>query len=870
MKTKQFLTGLVLLFLLNACKTGKNIRTEVKELPEINVVATKSDPHLYRASFTKAHDLLHTALDVRFDWSRQYLYGKATISLQPHFYNSDHVWLNARGMELKRVALLRGKDTLELRYDYNNDSLKVYLDRWYNRTERFQLYIDYIAKPEELKNEGGSAAIRSDKGLYFINADGKEKNKPQQIWTQGETQASSAWFPTIDAPNQRMTQEIKITVDSVFKTLSNGILVESKNNNDGTRSDYWKQELPHAPYLVMMAIGKFSVLRDQWRGKEVSYYVEPAYEKVARKIFGNTPEMIEFFSKRLGVDYPWAKYSQVVVRDYVSGAMENTTATIHGDFLQQDERELLDGTNEDVVSHELFHQWFGDYVTCESWSNIPLNESFATYGEYLWNEYKYGRDEADIYRLADLNAYLREARSKKVDLIRFYYDKQEDMFDRHSYQKGGTILHMLRKITGDDAFFAALKLYLETNKYKTVEAHQLRLAFEEVTGQDMNWFFNDWFFAKGHPILDINYGYNEQSHVASVTIRQVQDLQESPLYRLPIAVDIYTGDEVIRQNITISKTEEKFYFTCTQKPGLINVDAEKMIPGVRNDHHAIEEWMTMYRKAPLFQDRMDALTALGKDYKANTPGSEIILEALKDKNPRIREVAIGNIEAWVKSDKKEEVKKLLMDIGRKDRKADVRDAAISALDTYYPGDELLPYFKNTVSDSSFTVMETSLSALAERDKTGTLALCKTLEGDDHEKIFNILTMLYAKYGDDSHYNYMKKSLDNSSGTGTYVRLKQFSKFMQRCSKEQNIRGGLKELYSYGKTETPWIVRLASVQSLAEFGNYCTDQSQVAAKAGDKISEETWLGYQQIAGKYVDELKKNESNENLLRIYNTQK
>ena len=855
---------------LTSCKSTKQTTTEVRNLPELNIRPSDENAEQYRAAFTVQHNILHTALDVRFDWTKKYLYGKAVLTVRPHFYPSNRLILNARGMQILDVRILKGGDSVKVNYEYPGDSLYITTDKMYTKSDTFQVYINYIAKPDELKDINGSHAITSDKGLYFINADGKDKSKPRQIWTQGETQANSVWFPTIDAPNQKMTEEIKITIDSSFKTLSNGIMVSSKNNGDGTRTDIWKQDLPHSPYLVMMAIGQYAVVKDSWRNREVSYYVEPEYERVARKIFGNTPEMIEFFSQKTGVDYPWAKYSQVTARDYVSGAMENTTATLHGEFLQRDERELLDETNEDVISHELFHHWFGDYVTCESWSNIPLNESFATYGEYLWNEYKYGRELADVGRMGDLSAYLRESKSKKVDLIRFYYDKQEDMFDRHSYQKGGCILHMLRYVVGDDAFFASLKLYLETNKFKNVEAHHLRLAFEEVTGQDLNWFFNEWFFNKSHPIFDITYAWDESAKTASVTIQQMQDLTESPLYRMPLAVDIYTASGKRRESITVSKKAETFTFNSTEKPQLINVDAEKMLVGVRNDKHSNEEWITMYHKAPLFQDRFDALQALSKDFKAGTPEALVIVEALKDKNWKLREFAIGKTNTLLNADNKESIKKILMDIGRKDPKADVRDAALTALDENFTEDELSTYFKNAVNDSSFAVMSTALLALASRDKVAAMNMGASLEGNKHERIGSILSSLYAKYGSDVQADYMDKALSNSAGFGTYGILQQYGKFIQRCKEQKNIDKGLLNIYNTGKTAENWVVRLAAVQALAEYGNFCVEQAKTAAKAGDATTETMWNNTKNTASKYLDEIKKNETNEMLLKIYNSGK
>jgi aminopeptidase N len=433
---------------LSACglfkKTSGSPDEEIAviNLDTVQAIAEPPQPIQYRASDTRVNDLLHTKLDVSFDWSKQYLYGKATITVKPYFYSTSTLTLDARGMEIKEIALVKTEQApaavkkgtkgkaepvasvvttkQALQYKYEDELITIELGREYKNNEEYTIFIDYISKPNELKKKGGSAAITDDKGLYFINPEGKEKNKPMQIWTQGETQSSSVWYPTIDRPNERQTQEIYMTVDKKYVTLSNGELAFSTDNGDGTRTDYWKSELPFAPYLSMMAVGEFALVKDaKWRGKEVNYYVEKEYEPYAKAIFGNTAEMLEFYSAKLGVEYPWNKYSQVVVRDYVSGAMENVSATLHGEFLNRTDREMLDSDNEDVIAHELFHQWFGDLVTCESWSNLPLNESFATYGEYLWIEYKYGRDAADLHSAESRAGYLAESSRKQVSLIPF-------------------------------------------------------------------------------------------------------------------------------------------------------------------------------------------------------------------------------------------------------------------------------------------------------------------------------------------------------------------------------------------------------------------------------------------------------------------
>jgi len=374
----------------------------------------------YRATSPRINDLVHTKLDVKFDYDKSYLYGKAWITLKPHFYATDSLTLDAKGMDIHKVALMKGSALAPLKYNYDGMQLRIMLDKSYQASDRYTVYIDYTSKPNDLKVKG-SEAIKDAKGLYFINPKGEDKTKPTQIWTQGETESGSVWFPTIDKPNQRCTDEIYMTVPEKYVTLSNGLLISQKKNTDGTRTDYWKMDLPHAPYLFFMGVGDYAIIKDSYKGKEVSYYVEKPYAAVARKIFGLTPEMIGFYSKITGVDFPWAKYSQITGRDYVSGAMENTTATLHTDALQQDARELVDGNKfEEYVAHELFHQWFGDLVTAESWSNLTVNESFANYSEILWYNYKYGKDAADEKNLEDMQGYLASG-SEKKDLVRFHY-----------------------------------------------------------------------------------------------------------------------------------------------------------------------------------------------------------------------------------------------------------------------------------------------------------------------------------------------------------------------------------------------------------------------------------------------------------------
>ena len=401
----------------------------------------------YKGERDKLHVLKHTKLKVDFNFKKKQLNGEAWITVKPYFYPTDKLILDAKGMLIHQVAL-KGK---KLDFNYDNFELRIDLPKEYKKEESYTLYIKYTARPEKVRQKG-SASIKGAKGLYFINADGSDKNKPTQIWTQGETEASSCWFPTIDSPNQKSSQEIYITVPNKYKTLSNGKLV-SQTKEDSNRTDYWKFDQKHAPYLFFMGVGEFEIIKDVYKNIPIEYYVEKEYAPYAKDIFGLTPEMIGFFSDKLGVEYPWNKYSQIVGRDYISGAMENTTAVMHGEQAYQKPGQLIDeNVQENTIAHELFHHWFGDLVTSESWSNLTLNESFANYSEYLWREYKYGKVNSEMHFHENVQAYL-QGQSADKHLVRYTYDDKEDMFDLVSYNKGGSILHMLRTCIGDEAFF---------------------------------------------------------------------------------------------------------------------------------------------------------------------------------------------------------------------------------------------------------------------------------------------------------------------------------------------------------------------------------------------------------------------------------
>ncbi len=734
---------------------------------------------IFRESYPKVNALVHTKLEVKFDYDKSYLNGKAWITLKPHFYNTDSLLLDAKGMDIKEVSMVKGTAKSKLKYDYDGMQLRITLDRIYKGGENYTVYIDYTAKPDELKAKG-SAAITSAKGLYFINPKGTEKNKPTQIWTQGETEASSVWMPTIDKPNQKTTQEMYMTVPAKYVTLSNGLLLSQKKNADGTRTDYWKMDMPHAPYLFFMGVGDFAIVKDIYKGKEVSYYVEKEQAPYARGVFGQTPEMMKFFSEKLGVEYPWQKYAQIVGRDYVSGAMENTTATIHQESAYQNARELVDGIGwEGTIAHELFHHWFGDLVTAESWSHITVNESMADYSQTLWMEYKYGKDAGDEENMQGLGAYLSNPNESKKNLVRFNYADKEDVFDLVSYQKGGRVHHMLRNYVGDDAYFKSLNNYLTTNKFKAGEAGQMRLAFEEVTGKDMNWFWNQWFYGSGHPVVKIDYKYDNGK--AMVIIEQTQKTDK--VFRLPIAIDVYTGAAKKRYNVWIENKVDTFSFNFTQKPDLINVDADKVMLWVKTDNKTPENYVHQSIYAPNYLDRREAL-----DYfdKKNMPE---LANGLTDKFASLRRSTIGKL---VKSKMAEDVKVMegIEKVANTDKDRKTKAAAISYL-AKTSNVKYKSLYENNIDDSSYSVAGAALEGLISLEPAKAYELAKKYSKDAKGDLGAVVNDVIIKDGTEADFDFIAERYDKMPLSQEKLTASDsFAGYLEKVQNMANVKKGI--------------------------------------------------------------------------------
>lgn len=788
---------------LTACKIHKKpARVEQNILLPAMVIHSRSVPPApYQPMATRVMDLIHTELHLEFDYRKQQVPGIAKLTLRPYARPVQEFQLDAKGFALRSVTARQKGKELAVRYQYDSTNITIYSGRKLNLSDTIEVTIVYTARPNDLPNEGGRA-ITDSRGLYFINPLGTDPNKPRQIWTQGEPKCNSAWFPTIDEPNEKHTQDLFLLVDTSDVTLSNGLLVGSVRKGE-KREDHWKQTLPHAPYLTMLAVGNFGVTKDQWRGKEVSYYLEPAFSPYARAIFGSTVNMLEVFSTVTGVPYPWEKFSQIVCRDFVSGAMENTSAVLHNEMVQHTAREGIDQNQEGIIAHELFHHWFGDLVTARSWSNIALNESFATYGEYLYNEAAHGKTYADAHFGHNLEAYLRSKSKHQLSLFRPNYNDPDEVFDVVSYQKGSTILHYLRSELGDAVFFEGMRLYLTRNAFGAADFHDLRKAMEEASGRDLYSFFKQWFEGKGHPELagSARMVIDKTSAKQYVVVQQVQD-SAFGVFNLKLDLLFAFADGSLKEKtVQLNERETKILLeeesvnnvVCTG----VWLDPYGKVPALIHDAKVEQDLLRQLQNAL----KMDAVplakrairTMLNVKQKTSV---QVQLSAvrflLQHHDPTFQLMAFQLMNAnTALYGPMEDTLQLLI---TQSRSQQVKNEAWDQLASNGNGPGQKDLLLRGLSDSSYEVMSYCLQGLVRLDVNLALASCEKLESEPSAVIQRTIGWIYAANATDNRNRYF------SSVLGKYRMMRHqllnaYAQYLKQ-QKESVVREGLEILRSY--------------------------------------------------------------------------
>ncbi|MEH2182454.1 M1 family metallopeptidase [Nostoc sp.] len=517
----------------------------------------------------------HIFLDLSLDIPKQSYQGSCSIRLLPIRNGIDRLTLDAVNLNIESVQV----DEVPQNFDYDGEQLSIQLSQATQIGQRLLIAIAYsVTKPQ--------------RGIYFIQPDKHYPNKPTQVWTQGEDEDSRFWFPCFDYPGQLSTSEIRVRVPNPLVAISNGELINTTEEGD-YKIYHWLQQQVHPTYLMTLAIGDFAEIQDEWNGKPVTYYVEKGREEDAKRSMEKTPRMIEFLSQKYGYPYPFPKYAQVCVDDFIFGGMENTSTTLLTDRCLLDERAALDNRNtEALVVHELAHQWFGDLVVIKHWSHAWIKEGMASYSEVMWTEQEYSLEEAAYYRLLEARRYLSEDSSRyRRPMVTHVYREAIELYDRHIYEKGSCVYHMIRAELGDELFWRAIQTFVQDNAHKTVETIDLLRAIEKVTGRNLLFLFDQYVYRGGHPDFKVAYSWDGDANLAKITVTQTQAAEgtngSKDLFDLKIPIGFgYTQQEEVRSNgklstsfstlktftVRVNEREQSFYFPLENKPQFISFD----------------------------------------------------------------------------------------------------------------------------------------------------------------------------------------------------------------------------------------------------------------------------------------------------------
>jgi aminopeptidase N len=545
---------------------------------------------------SRDYDLQHSKIALKFDTGLKKVIGDVTHSVSILKDDTKKLVFDSVGLTIQSVTL----NKTAVKFETTDVKLIVPLGTSAKKGDKLDV---------EIKYEG-----KTTKGVYFILPDKDYPHQPQQIWTQGESEDTRYYLPIYDYPNDRLTTETILTVPASWTTIANGKLVSVKDAGNGMKVWDWQETLPSSTYLITVVAGEFDEVKDIWRGKPVTYYAPKGRGDRLKINYGRTPQMLELFTKKLGVDYPWEKYAQAMVDDFVAGGMENSSATTNtSSSLIHPTLAPEYATGQDpLISHELGHQWFGDLVTCKDWGNIWLNEGFATFMETLWVESYFPKDQAEYDRWSGIREWFEQANLWTKPLVRHDFDDSSE-FDGNAYGKGGLVLYMLRHQIGEEAFYRGLKHYLEVNRGKNVVTADLVKAIEEETHSNVDQFFTQWAYGAGAPKFDLGYKYDDAKRQVILKVKQTQKVEgRVGIFRIPTDVEVTTAAGARIYPITISKAEEVFALPADSTPTMVLFDKGGHILKSAEFHKEKKEWLYQLKNATEFADRADAIGALSK------------------------------------------------------------------------------------------------------------------------------------------------------------------------------------------------------------------------------------------------------------------
>ncbi|MBM3833196.1 MAG: hypothetical protein FJ403_07970 [Verrucomicrobia bacterium] len=502
-------------------------------------------------------DVLHLAIDVTPDFKQRTVSGKTIIRFQPIARPLEELRLDAVDLAVSSVEATQRVQSFQV----TDKHVIVTFENPIPADNEVSVTISYSAEPKQ--------------GLYFRTPEMGYKEGETHLFTQGEAIEARHWYPCYDFPNEKFTSEITCRVPEGMIVLSNGRLMpEQPESAKGLVAFRWLQEKPHVNYLISLVAGYFKKIGDQYKDIPLAFFTPPSQIDQAVNSFRDTKDMMAYFEDEIGVPYPWNKYYQVCVNDFVAGGMENTSITTLTDSTLFTTATENTRSSEGLVAHELAHQWFGDLVTCKDWSHLWLNEGFATYYAHLYAGHKHGRDELLYGLYLDAREFIDRTDDTKP-IVHRKFDDPNEQFSYLAYPKGSWVLHMLRSQLGDALFRRCIKAYLERNQYDTVVTEDLNSVIEELSGRSYDQFFDQWVYHAHHPELGVSYAWDAKAKMAKLSIAQNQKLGETVLlFNFPLTVRFKSKSGVADRRITVKEKAEDFYFALEEAPEIVRVDPE--------------------------------------------------------------------------------------------------------------------------------------------------------------------------------------------------------------------------------------------------------------------------------------------------------
>jgi aminopeptidase N len=545
---------------------------------------------------SRDYDLQHSKIALRFDVDQKKVIGDVTHTLAILRDGTSKVAFDSVGLTIQGVTVNKAP----AKFETTASKLIVPLPAAAHSGEKFDVNIRYEGKPA--------------KGLYFILPDKEYPNRPKQVWSQGESEDTRYYLPTYDYPNDRLTTETILTVPASWITVANGKLINVSKPANDMRTWTWRESLPSSTYLITVVAGEFEEMKQSWHGMPVTYYAPKGRGDRLLPNYERTPAMIDVFSKKLGVDYPWEKYAQSMVDDFVAGGMENSSATTNTSSSLRNPKLIPEfpGDEDGLISHELAHQWFGDLVTCNDWGNIWLNESFATFFEMVWSEAHYPKDQADYERWNAVQEWLGQPGLYSKPIVRHDFDDSSE-FDGNAYGKGSLVLYMLRQQIGEDAFYRGLRNYLEVHRGKNVVTADLIKSIQDANHISVQQFFDEWIYGAGAPKFDVSYTYDDSKHQVALTVKQTQKVEgRVGIFHVPVDVEITTASGAKLHRIDVSKEAETFSLPSDGAPLMVLFDKGGQVLKSTEFHKEKKEWLFQLKNATELADRAEAAQALAK------------------------------------------------------------------------------------------------------------------------------------------------------------------------------------------------------------------------------------------------------------------